>query len=61
MIQLRRFGAPMGVLVLALVVLVVRLYEVQVTEHEIWAREALGLVRSSRILPARRGQTNSST
>jgi cell division protein FtsI/penicillin-binding protein 2 len=56
MIQLRRFGAPMGVLILALVILVVRLYEVQVTEHGIWAREALGLVRSSRILPARRGR-----
>jgi len=52
----RRFGAPMAVLALAMIALVLRLYEVQVTEHKLWAREALGLVRSSRVLPARRGR-----
>ena len=52
----RRFGALMGVFAMAIVALVLRLYEVQVTEHKLWAREALGLVRSSRVLPARRGR-----
>lgn len=54
--SLRRFGAPMVVMALALLALGLRLYEVQVLEHRIWAREALGLVRTSQVLPARRGR-----
>ncbi|MBL6719789.1 MAG: hypothetical protein ISQ08_00095 [Planctomycetes bacterium] len=52
---LRRFGALLAVLGVALAALIVRLYEVQVGEHEVWAREALGLVRESAVIPARRG------
>ncbi|MDP6955065.1 MAG: penicillin-binding transpeptidase domain-containing protein, partial [Planctomycetota bacterium] len=34
----------------------VRLFQVQVLEHEVWAREATNLVRSGEILPFRRGR-----
>ena len=52
---LRRFVPLMVAFAIALAALVVRLYEVQVGEHGVWAREALGLVRESSVLPARRG------
>ena len=56
MVSLRRFGPLLGVFVLALAVLVSRLWDVQVREHPIWAREAAGLVRSWFIEPYTRGE-----
>ena len=51
----RRFK-PLIVLVLCLTALVlVRLIQIQVLEHETWAREAADLVRSSAVEPYRRG------
>ena len=51
----RRFK-PLIAAVLALTAVVfVRLVQVQVFEHEVWAREAVNLVRSSEVMPYRRG------
>jgi len=51
----RRFGPLIVVLFLVLGVLVVRLFQVQVVEHEVWAGEAASLVRSSELKPSCRG------
>lgn len=40
----------------AIVVLLLRLWQVQVVEHEVWANEAANLVRSGRIVPFERGR-----
>ncbi len=45
----------MAVVVLGTFVLWIRLFQVQVHEHEVWAREAANLVRSSSLLPYHRG------
>ena len=45
MVNLRRFGGIFVALALALVVLIARLYDVQVVQHEVWAREAANLMR----------------
>jgi len=54
--MLRRFVPLMLCVVLALLVLVARLYEVTVEEHSIWAREAASLERSAHLVPYRRGE-----
>jgi cell division protein FtsI/penicillin-binding protein 2 len=48
--------APIAILTLALAALWARMVQVQIFEHEIWAREATNLVRSGTILPFRRGR-----
>ncbi len=53
--MLRRFFPLMVCVVLALLVLVARLYEVTVKEHSIWAREAASLERSAHLVPYERG------
>lgn len=55
MVGLRRFGLLLVAFVLALSVLVARLYDVQVEEHEVWAKEAANLTRSFSVEPYRRG------
>ena len=45
----------MAIVCLALLFLLTRLYEVSVGEHDIWAREAASLERSSHRVPFRRG------
>jgi cell division protein FtsI/penicillin-binding protein 2 len=51
----RRFR-PLILCVLGLTALVfARLFQLQVLEHEVWAREAVNLVRSSAVIPYRRG------
>lgn len=54
--SLRRFGPLMAACAIALVVLVVRLFQVQVLEHEVWAREAANLSRENEVLPYLRGE-----
>ncbi len=55
MVAQRRFGPLIGIVFAGLGVLCVRLFQVQVVEHEVWAQQAAGLVRSSRVLPSHRG------
>jgi len=54
--SLRRFGPLMAASLIALLLLVVRLFQVQVVEHEVWAREAANLSRESEVLPYLRGE-----
>lgn len=54
--SLRRFGPLMAACSIALVLLVVRLFQVQVLEHEVWAREAANLSRENEVLPYLRGE-----
>lgn len=54
--MLRRFAIPMGLVLLALLFLLTRVYEVSVDEHSIWAREAASLERGAHLLPYRRGR-----
>lgn len=56
MVSLRRFGPLIGLFLLAVTVLTARLWDVQVREHETWAREAANLVRSWFIEPYSRGR-----
>ncbi len=56
MVAERRFGPLIAVLLCVLGVLLLRLFHVQVLEHEVWAGEAAALVRSSRLLPSHRGK-----
>ncbi len=56
MVGRERVLAPIVLLGLALSVLGARLFQVQVLEHDVWAREATNLVRSGSILPFRRGR-----
>lgn len=53
--SLRRFGPLIGIVLVATVVVLARLYDVQVREHSVWANEAAGLMRSARVEPHRRG------
>jgi cell division protein FtsI/penicillin-binding protein 2 len=54
-VNLRRCGPLIGGIGLAAAVLVARLYEVQVRQHETWAREAVNLARSWEVMPYQRG------
>ncbi|MCP3916768.1 MAG: hypothetical protein GY711_14525 [bacterium] len=56
MVSLRRFGPLMGAVVVFLVLTLSRLFDIQVREHDVWAREAVNLVRSATIEPYRRGE-----
>ena len=49
-----------SIMVILTVVLSIRLFEIQVTEGEIWAGEAARLVRSGRVLRYQRGDINDS-
>lgn len=51
----RRFAPLIVVVVLAFVALGMRMFQVQVLQYEIWAREAANLVREGTIEPHRRG------
>jgi cell division protein FtsI/penicillin-binding protein 2 len=55
MVSLRRFGLLLVGFFFALAVVVARLYDVQVREHTIWAREAANLVRTWTVDPYLRG------
>ena len=55
MVNLRRCGPLIGGIGLTAAVLVARLYEVQVRQHETWAREAVNLARSWEVMPYQRG------
>ncbi|MDZ4772349.1 MAG: penicillin-binding transpeptidase domain-containing protein [Planctomycetota bacterium] len=55
MVAQRRFGPLIGIVFAGLGVLAVRLFQVQIVEHEVWSQQASGLVRSSRVLPSHRG------
>lgn len=55
MVGKRRFGLLMATVVLGLFVLWARLFQVQIVDHEVWAREAANLVRSASLLPYHRG------
>lgn len=55
MVSLRRFGLLLVAFSLALSVVIARLYDVQVSENPIWAREAANLMRSWRVEPYLRG------
>jgi cell division protein FtsI/penicillin-binding protein 2 len=52
----RRFGPLVLLVGLGLIGLVARLFQVQVGEHEVWAREAANLTRSERTIPYLRGR-----
>lgn len=52
---MRRCGLPIAAFVLAVAFLLARLYDVQVTQHGIWAKEAANLVRSYHVEPYMRG------
>jgi len=54
-VGLRRFGLLLALFGLALSVVIARLYDVQVVEHRIWAREAANLMRSWEVEPYLRG------
>ncbi|HJP00391.1 MAG TPA: penicillin-binding transpeptidase domain-containing protein [Planctomycetota bacterium] len=52
----RRFGLLIGAVALATVFLWARMAQVQVVEHDLWAREAANLLRTSTTLPYHRGR-----
>jgi penicillin-binding protein 2 len=56
MVAERRFGPIVLLLFVGFAVLLARLFQVQILEHETWAREAKSLVRSSRTVPYHRGE-----
>lgn len=56
MVAERRFGPIVVLLFVGMAVLIVRLFQVQILEHETWGREAQGLVRSSKVVPYHRGR-----
>lgn len=60
MVGKRRFGLLMAIVVLGMFVLWARLFQVQVIDHEVWAREAANLVRSASLLPYHRGSIRDS-
>ncbi len=55
MVGLRRFGLLLALFLVALAVVIARLYDVMVVEHPIWAREAANLTRSWSVEPYLRG------
>lgn len=56
MVAGRRFGPLVVLVVLGLGALVARLFQVQIGEHEVWAREAANLTRSEETIPYLRGR-----
>lgn len=52
---LRRFVPPLAVLGVAVAVLLARLWDIQMVQHEIWSTEAVNLVRSYGVEPYVRG------
>lgn len=56
MVAQRRFGPLVAIVCAALVVLLVRLIQVQLFEHDVWASQAAGLLRSSKVVPYHRGR-----
>lgn len=56
MVASRRFGPLIGAVVLGLIVLAMRMYQVQVDEHQVWAEEAINLTRNAKVLPYLRGK-----
>jgi cell division protein FtsI/penicillin-binding protein 2 len=52
----RRFGPIVVLLFAGLALILARLFEVQILEHETWGREAQSLVRSSKVVPYHRGR-----
>ena len=56
MVGQRRFGPLIAVTAVSFLVLVGRLFQVQVSENEVWAKEAANLVRSWTTVPFRRGE-----
>lgn len=56
MVAQRRFLPLVAVLAAGLVVIVLRLFQVQVVEAAVWGREAANLTRSSNIVPYHRGK-----
>jgi hypothetical protein len=52
----RRVGPLLFALCIALGVVLVRAFQVQVLQHGIWAAEAAGMLQSSEVLPYHRGQ-----
>ena len=56
MVAERRFGPLIVVLFLVLGAMLVRLFQVQVLQHRVWAAEAASLVRSSQRVPSSRGK-----
>ena len=55
MIARRRFAPLIALVGITFAALMVRLYQVQVVEHDIWAAEATNLVRSAQTIPYLRG------
>jgi len=56
MVADRRFGPLTLLVVLGLVVLSSRLFQIQVRDRDVWAREAANLLRSSTVVPYHRGR-----
>jgi penicillin-binding protein 2 len=56
MVAERRFAPIIALLFVGLAVLLSRLFQVQILEHETWAREAQNLVRSAKVVPYHRGR-----
>lgn len=56
MVARRRFLPLIVLVVLGMLGLIVRLYQVQIVEHQVWAREAANLVRTARTIPYLRGK-----
>jgi len=56
MVSLRRFGPLIAIAFIGLAVLLIRMFQVQVFEHNVWAVEAVNLVREGTIEPYRRGR-----
>lgn len=53
--DLRRFGPLIAVFGLAILALLARFWDVQILQHEVWARESVNLVRSHAVEPYVRG------
>jgi cell division protein FtsI/penicillin-binding protein 2 len=52
----RRFGPLVAVVFAGLAVLLVRLAQIQIAEHEVWGAQAASLLRSSKVVPYHRGR-----
>ncbi len=56
MVAARRFGPLIVAVAVGMLVLLVRMYQVQVGEHATWAKEAANLTRSATVMPYLRGK-----
>ena len=56
MVAERRFAPIIALVFAGLAILLARLFQVQIVEHETWAREAQNLVRSGKSVPYHRGR-----